>query len=358
VVLRYAHALRMLTVATVMVGLAAIGFATPAHAGAFEDTAGQTWDTAVQALVDEEVLYGCREGQFCPVRAVDRGQMASILVRALDLPEAADTDRFDDVEGSVHEDNINALAEAGITQGCSADEFCPNQAVSRAEMATLLTRAFEISETDQRYFDDTGGTHAGAIDDAAEAGIAAGCGDPLTAFCPRDDVQRWQAALFIARSMDLVERVEVTSLQERRERQDAIDAERREAERAAAQQEAASERAATAVSTARAQVGKPYQWGGNGPGSFDCSGLTSYAWRSAGVELPRTSSQQYGATTRISRGDLQPGDLIFYGRSGITHVAMYIGGGDIVEAPYSGQNVRISSTGLSRSDIVGYGRPA
>jgi peptidoglycan DL-endopeptidase CwlO len=116
--------------------------------------------------------------------------------------------------------------------------------------------------------------------------------------------------------------------------------------------------AQVAVDTALAQVGKPYQWGGSGPNSFDCSGLTSFAWRAAGVDITRTSRSQYAATSRISRGQLQPGDLIFYGSSvaTISHVAMYIGGSNVVEAPYSGQNVRVRD-GLSRSDIVGYGRP-
>jgi peptidoglycan DL-endopeptidase CwlO len=105
-----------------------------------------------------------------------------------------------------------------------------------------------------------------------------------------------------------------------------------------------------------AQVGKPYRWGGNGPNSFDCSGLTSFAWARAGVDLPRTSRDQYAGTTRISRGDLRPGDLIFY-HSPISHVAMYIGDGRVVEAPNSGNNVRVRDDGLTRSGIVGYGRP-
>jgi peptidoglycan DL-endopeptidase CwlO len=111
-----------------------------------------------------------------------------------------------------------------------------------------------------------------------------------------------------------------------------------------------------AVDTALAQVGKPYVWGGGGPNSFDCSGLTSFAWRAAGVSLPHSSRMQYSATTRISRGDLQPGDLVFFG-SPIHHVAMYIGGGSVVEASRSGVPVRTSSTALGRSDIAGYGRP-
>ncbi len=113
--------------------------------------------------------------------------------------------------------------------------------------------------------------------------------------------------------------------------------------------------AQTAVDAALSQVGKPYEYGAEGPDSYDCSGLMLWSWRHAGVELPRTSRGQYAGTTRISRAELQPGDLVFFG-SPIHHDAMYIGDGKVVEAPYTGKNVRVSSTALSRSDIAGYGR--
>ncbi len=111
-----------------------------------------------------------------------------------------------------------------------------------------------------------------------------------------------------------------------------------------------------AVQTALSQIGKPYAWGASGPGSFDCSGLVTYAFRSAGItHLPRSSSAQAAATTRISRGDLRPGDLVFYHRP-VSHVAIYIGGGRVVEAPNSGNNVRIRTDGITRSGVVGFGR--
>lgn len=113
--------------------------------------------------------------------------------------------------------------------------------------------------------------------------------------------------------------------------------------------------AQVAVDTALAQLGKPYRWAGSGPNSFDCSGLTSFAWRAAGVSIPRSSRAQYGATTRVSRADLRPGDLVFY-HSPISHVAMYIGGGRVVEAPNSGNVVRIRNDGLTRRGVVGFGR--
>jgi peptidoglycan DL-endopeptidase CwlO len=113
-------------------------------------------------------------------------------------------------------------------------------------------------------------------------------------------------------------------------------------------------RAQTAVEAALSQVGKPYQWGAAGPNSYDCSGLTMWAWAQAGISLPHNSGAQYSATPRVDRSDLVPGDLVFFG-SPIHHVAMYIGNGRTVEAPYSGEQVRIGS--MARSDYVGAGRP-
>lgn len=103
--------------------------------------------------------------------------------------------------------------------------------------------------------------------------------------------------------------------------------------------------AQTAVRAALAQVGKPYQWGGAGPESFDCSGLVIYAWGQAGVSLPHYSVAQYEDTVRISRSQLEPGDLVFYdngdGGAQPGHVTMYIGNGEIVTADEPGTVVRV-----------------
>jgi cell wall-associated NlpC family hydrolase len=113
-------------------------------------------------------------------------------------------------------------------------------------------------------------------------------------------------------------------------------------------------RAQLAVEAALSKVGSPYQWGAVGPDSFDCSGLTMWAWAQAGVALPHNSGAQYAATPRVDRADLQPGDLLFSG-SPIHHVGMYVGNGQMVEAPYTGATVRVVSA--YRSDYVGAGRP-
>ncbi|MCU1595627.1 MAG: hypothetical protein JWO12_3019 [Frankiales bacterium] len=116
----------------------------------------------------------------------------------------------------------------------------------------------------------------------------------------------------------------------------------------------ASGRAAVAVQEAYNQLGKPYQWGAAGPSSFDCSGLTMWAWGHAGVSLPHSSQAQYGSGQHVSQSDLQPGDLTFYG-SPIHHVGIYIGGGRMISAPHTGDVVKIQDA--FRGDYAGAVRP-
>jgi peptidoglycan DL-endopeptidase CwlO len=118
--------------------------------------------------------------------------------------------------------------------------------------------------------------------------------------------------------------------------------------------------AQAAISFAQAQMGKPYQWGADGPDTFDCSGLTERAWQQGGVSLPHYSVAQYEQSEKIGLGDLRPGDLVFFGSDksdyhSIYHVALYIGGGEMIEAPYTGENVRVSS--IWRSSLFGAARP-
>jgi cell wall-associated NlpC family hydrolase len=115
-----------------------------------------------------------------------------------------------------------------------------------------------------------------------------------------------------------------------------------------------------AVAAAETQLGVPYVWGGESPGvGFDCSGLVQWAWRQAGVSLPRTSGEQFAASTPVSIADLEPGDLLFYGPSGSDHVAMYVGGGMMIEAPETGQVVHITPLRLGGygESFAGAGRP-
>jgi cell wall-associated NlpC family hydrolase len=112
--------------------------------------------------------------------------------------------------------------------------------------------------------------------------------------------------------------------------------------------------ARTAVDTALAQLGKPYRYAAVGPGSFDCSGLTMYAWAAAGVRLPHSSAAQYAGLPHVAQDQLAPGDLLFYG-SPIHHVGMYIGNGQYVHAPQTGDVVKVST--IFRRDYAGAARP-
>ncbi len=111
--------------------------------------------------------------------------------------------------------------------------------------------------------------------------------------------------------------------------------------------------AQVAVSTAMAQLGKPYVWGAEGPNSFDCSGLTMFAYAAAGVSLPHYTGAQINVGRRVSWDEMQPGDLIFFG-SDLHHMGMYIGGGQMIHAPHTGDVVKISSlSGYYQSTYAG-----
>lgn len=117
---------------------------------------------------------------------------------------------------------------------------------------------------------------------------------------------------------------------------------------------APNHRAAQAVAYAYGALGKPYVWGATGPGSYDCSGLTQAAWRSAGVSLPRTTYTQIDAGTRVARSQLAPGDLVFF-YSGVSHVGLYIGGGQMIHAPRPGAPVRVAP--IDQMPFAGAARP-
>jgi peptidoglycan DL-endopeptidase CwlO len=105
--------------------------------------------------------------------------------------------------------------------------------------------------------------------------------------------------------------------------------------------DAPNSRAAAAVSYAYSKLGSPYVWGATGPNAFDCSGLTQAAYRSAGISLPRTTYTQINAGRRVARSELRPGDLVFF-YSGISHVGIYVGNGQMVHAPSPSAPVRVA----------------
>lgn len=151
-------------------------------------------------LKDQAVTNGCNAGStlFCPEQTVTRGQMTRFLRLALSLP-ATTGDPFTDDENSAFEADINAIAAAGITTGCGEGRFCPDQGVSRAQMASFLSRALALTPIAGGPFDDVGGIYEGDINAMAAAGITQGCGG--SSYCPNGLVTRGQMAAFLHRAL-------------------------------------------------------------------------------------------------------------------------------------------------------------
>jgi hypothetical protein len=169
------------------------------YRGWFVDIWSSKFRDDIVWLAEEGITTGCAVQRYCPDGSVTRAQMATFLVRALGLPSTA-RDYFNDDEASSHENAINRLAASGITSGCDASRFCPDGLVTRAQMASFLSRAFELASTTQDFFaDDETSKHEAAINRLAASGITSGCAS--NRFCPSGIVTRGQMAAFLRRGL-------------------------------------------------------------------------------------------------------------------------------------------------------------
>ncbi|MGQ0607238.1 MAG: glycosyl hydrolase family 18 protein [Chloroflexota bacterium] len=165
----------------------------------FEDIIGSRFRADILWIAEEGITGGCGFERFCPKNTVTREQMASFLARALDLPNAT-RDYFADDDTSPHESDINRVAAAGITGGCGANRFCPRNGVTREQMASFLVRALKLPASTRDFFtDDSASAHESDINRLAQAGITGGC--TTTTFCPRAVVIREQMAAFLHRAL-------------------------------------------------------------------------------------------------------------------------------------------------------------
>ncbi len=176
--------------------------------GTFTDDNGNIHEGFIEAVAAEGITAGCNaDGTlFCPQDDVSRGQMATFLARALGLSPSTDN-RFSDDNGSVHEPNINAIADLGITLGCNSAGtlFCPNESVTRGQMASFLARGLDDLEpaTADYFTDDDNSLHEANINLMAENGITLGCDATGNNYCPQDNVRRDQMATFLGRALGL-----------------------------------------------------------------------------------------------------------------------------------------------------------
>ena len=171
----------------------------------FSDDDDSLHEAAIEALATAVVARGCGPYRFCPAEELTRGQFASLLARAFPglIPDDA-VDYFSDDDGSVHEAAVNALAAAGIADGCGPDRFCPADPIRRDHTASMLVRALGLAPYDDAvdYFgDDDGSAHETAINALAAKGIVSGCGPDR--FCPAYPIRRDHTATMLARALDL-----------------------------------------------------------------------------------------------------------------------------------------------------------
>lgn len=179
-------------------------FSHPTYSGSFEgtfaDDDGSPFQADIERIYEAGITTGCDPDRFCPGDDVNRGQMAAFLNRALNLPAAGDAG-FVDTAGTFYDD-INRIAAAGITSGCDATRYCPGDVITREQMAVFLTRALNLPPAPSAGFTDLGGSpFADEINRIAAAGITYGCGG--TNFCPDQAVTRGQMAAFLVRALDI-----------------------------------------------------------------------------------------------------------------------------------------------------------
>ncbi len=199
----------LMVVAMLTASVGAAGAALP-PGGTFVDDDGSVHEANIEALAEAGITFGCNPplgDRFCPTRSVTRGEMAAFLARALGLTERT-SNRFTDDDGSLFEADIERIAFAGITRGCNPpvnDRFCPDRAVTRAEMAAFLVRAYQyVDPSVGRFSDDDGSMFEPDIERLASAGVTLGCNPPANdRYCPSEPVRRDQMASFLVRAEGL-----------------------------------------------------------------------------------------------------------------------------------------------------------
>lgn len=172
--------------------------------GFFADDDGSVHEPAIETLYEAGITNGCSTDppEYCPEEQITRAQIAAFIARTFGLA-ASDTDFYADDDGTPFEDDINAVTAAGIGFGCDEGAYCPDRPLLREEMAELLVRAFSVPESGEDWFwDDDGSSFESSIQALKEAGITKGCdaSDPGR-FCPDRPLTRGEMATFFVRAM-------------------------------------------------------------------------------------------------------------------------------------------------------------
>lgn len=235
-------------------------------------------------------------------------------------------------------DNIKVLIanDLGIVKGIGDGSFAPNDAITRQEISVMLYRTLKAAKPAYDYttvrshlfsdYDMISSWAREAVGYLYSIEVINGVGD--NQFSPRDNTSREEAIALGKRLYDKAQAAKGSIVASR------AGTSRREEDTKAKLAQLLSQ-----------EMGKPYRWGAEGPDSFDCSGLVYYVYGKLGISLPRVARDQAGAGTRVSKEDLEYGDLVFFARDGknINHVGIYAGNGEFIHAPETGDVVKKST---------------
>lgn len=296
------------------------------------------------AWTEERLAYARNQLATATSEAITaEGQLAEL--------QGASTDAEIDIARRVRAIEQSGGAAALYTQAIDADaitDVASNVAALNGVLATDLVRADDAATARDQMI--------------AVRGRLAAISDERAALSARAEELAEQARRLVADQAALVEEADQRVAA-------AVEAMERRAERAASAAavpwagpvpDGPTPFSGAAIAAALSKVGAPYVWGADGPSTFDCSGLIQWSYLQAGLVLPRVSSDQWAATTPVAREDMQPGDLIVYAydmsdAGSIHHIAMYLGNGQMIHAPRTGDVVRIVP--VYTDGLFGVGRP-
>jgi cell wall-associated NlpC family hydrolase len=231
--------------------------------------------------------------------------------------------------------DVDKLASASYTSGAQLNKISALLAGGSAQDFLDRSSALDVVAADRNKVLST---YAGAVDKTAQAAKAAA--DAQTRAASAKDASAKLKVDIEARQKSLQDQMK--QIEEANKKLTSADkAAQSDKGGSAPNVKAAGAGVQAAVNAALSKLGRPYVWGATGPSTFDCSGLMVWAYAQTGITLPRTASQQSTFGTAVSRDQLQPGDLVFY-YSPVSHVGMYLGNGQMVHAPTSGDVVKIS----------------